>query len=181
MSSTARRDRTSTCTRSSASARRILLLTGLLFADTFIFLLTRNATLSAGITIVPSLFATGNISHHCWTNICFSTAAGTSHPQFPAHDCRWSIRWSTETAIGKLPPCTCNWDSEIILDTFGVLARGAVKILFIIIAIDRGGKREERFANTYFTGILFLLLNYFVIELFFLITKLLLNISSTLV
>lgn len=42
MSSTARHDRSSTCTRSSASAQRVLLLTGPLFADTFIFLLTRS-------------------------------------------------------------------------------------------------------------------------------------------
>lgn len=77
-----------------------LLLTASLFVETFIFLLTRsrNATLSAGITIRP-LFAAENISHHCRTNICFSTGARS---QFSARDCRWSIRWSTGTAIGKL-------------------------------------------------------------------------------
>jgi len=120
MSSTARRDCSSTRTRSFRIPHQLhpsvnwsTVCWHIYFSP---YTLSRNATLSAGITtVVPSLFATENISHHSRTNICFSIAGeGEGGGEaFSVPYARLQVVDTTETAIRKLP--TCNWDSEIIL------------------------------------------------------------------
>jgi len=48
----------------------------------------------------------------------------------------------------------CNWDSEIIL-TLRIFVRGAVKILFIISAINRGRERNNASSIIYFAEVLY--------------------------
>lgn len=114
MSSTARRDRSSTCTRS-FRINCIPLLTGL-FADTFIFLLTRSRRtrrfrqellsyrrcLQRKIyrITVGQIFVLVRRGARVLSSLC--TAAGGRY------DGRQKLRSGNSL-------CTCNWDSEIIL------------------------------------------------------------------
>lgn len=143
MSSTARHDRSSTCTRS-FRIDCIPLLTGLLFADTFIFLLTRSRG--------TRRFRQELLSHHrCLQRKIYRITVGQIFVLVRREGGAFSVPCARLQVVDMMVDGNCDRETPCVRVTEtqksswhpSVLVHGAVKILFIISAINRERKRNN--------------------------------------